>query len=138
MATAVYADAKSILPDDILAAILTLAKEASGQERLAFRGHDSELQRVFRKLVREYHHPLMEQFVFSKGGPEPYSPILNESISRLQLSGLVGRENPDYEMLFLRPSAERYFHDELEQRFTRAEIRNLKQVGRRLWQLVRK
>jgi hypothetical protein len=126
----------ALLPDDVLAAILALAKQVSKQQRLVFRGHDSELQRVFRRLVREYRHPLLEQFVFSDRGPEPFSPILSESISRLQLSGLIGRENPDYEMLFLRPAAQDYFQRDLRRRFTDEEIRELKKVARRFWQLV--
>jgi hypothetical protein len=127
-----------LLPDDILAAILALAKETSKKPRLVFRGHDSELQQVFRKLAREYRGPLLKQFVFSNRGPEPYSPILSESISRLQLSGLVGRENPDYEMLFLRDAGEDYFQHDLRRRFTSGEITELRQVARRFLELVKK
>ncbi len=46
-----------LLPDDILTAILVLAKKESGRVRLAFRGHDSALQKVFLQLVREYPSP---------------------------------------------------------------------------------
>jgi len=122
----------ALLPDDILTAILVLAKqESEGERRLAFRGHDSALQRVFLRLAQECRSALLGVFVFSDSGPEPYSPALSEAISRLQLSGLVGRENPDYEVLFLRPSAEKYFQDELRARLSGQEIAELRGVARR-------
>jgi hypothetical protein len=40
----------TILPDHLLAAILTLAKRESKQDRLAFRGHDFQLQGIFNDL----------------------------------------------------------------------------------------
>ncbi len=138
MSHTVTAQARApLLPDDILTAILALAKQSSSKERLAFRGHDYALQKVFRQLGQEYHNRLLGPFVFSDSGPEPYSPALSESISRLQLSGLVGRENPDYEVLFLRPAAERYFEQELRSRFSESEIRDLQQLAQRFWELVR-
>jgi len=78
----------------------------------------------------------MEPFVFSDSGPEPYSPVLSESISRLQLSGLVGRENPDYEVLFLRQSAEQYFDQELRHRLSKQDLGQLQQLAQRFLQLV--
>jgi hypothetical protein len=127
-----------LLPDDILTAILALAKQSSSEERLAFKGHDYALQKVVRQLAQEYHNRLLDPFVFSDSGPEPYSPALSESISRLQLSGLVGRENPDYEVLFLRPAAEKYFEEELKPRFSVNEIKDLRAMAQRFWDLVRK
>src|SRR5947209_8619567 len=85
-----------LLPDDILDALLVLAQRKRGVERLAFRGHDSDLQSIFSELSRTY-GLLNNYFVFSSTGPAPFSPALNESISRLQLSGFIGRENPDYQ-----------------------------------------
>src|ERR1700686_4667204 len=96
----------AILTDHILSAILTLAKKRSGRTRFAFRGHDFQLQEIFGELSRDGKFPILSGFVFSDSGPEPYSPVLNESVSKLQLSGLIGRENPDYEVLFLRAAAE--------------------------------
>jgi len=138
MATTAYAQAAALLPDDVLAAVLALAKRLSGKSRLVFKGHDFELQKVFRKLVREHRSPLLDQFVFSDRGPDPYSPILSESISRLQLSGLVGRENPDYEMVFLRHAGEQYFDRELKARFTKPQMKELRRVAGRFLELVDK
>lgn len=129
MAAAAYPKQEKLLPDDILTALLALAKQKSGKERLAFRGHDSDLQKSFRNLSSTCGNRLLEPFVFSNSGPEPYSPVLNECFSRLQLSGLVGRENPDYEVVFLRPSAETYFTEYLSHRFSKDEMEMLGQTA---------
>lgn len=112
----------SVLPDHVLAAVLTLAKQQfvakdPGQRRFAFLSHDFQLQEIFNDLRRTNKYPILDAFVFSDSGPEPYSPALSESVSRLQLSGLIGRENPDYEVVFLRPAADRFFNDVLKSEF---------------------
>ena len=116
-----------VLPDDILAALFVIAKKKSSKERFAFRGHDYQLQEIFLELSKKY--SLLETFVFSDSGPIPYSPILNESVSRLQLSGLVGRENPNYEVVFLTPAAEKYYAEVLEQQFSAEDITQLEQIA---------
>jgi hypothetical protein len=118
-----------LLPDHVLSAILTLAKRESGVQRFAFRGHDFQLQEIFSDLTRSGKYPILQGFVFSDNGPEPYSPVLNESVSKLQLSGLIGRENPDYEVLFLRPAAEKFYDETLAGRFSAPEIAQLRQVA---------
>lgn len=137
MASQLIAQDGSLLPDDILTAIFTLAKNKTQRPRLAFRGHDSTLQEVFRGLAEKFNYPFLKSFVFSDSGPEPYSPVLSESISRLQLSGLVGRENPDYEVLFVSPSAERYFEDVLKTRFSTEEVAQLQEVAEEFVSRVR-
>ena len=119
----------AILPDHILAAILTLAKQQSTQDRLAFRSHDYQLQQIFDSLQRTKRYPILDAFVFSDNGPEPYSPTLSESVSRLQLSGLIGRENPDYEVVFLRPAAEKFFDMVLKTEFDGDQLRDLTDVA---------
>jgi len=118
-----------LLADDVLTGVFALAKAASRKERLAFRGHDSALQEIFLGIQQRLHPALLKDFVFSDSGPKPYCPILSESISRLQLSGLVGRENPDYEVVFLRPSAESYFDEVLKKRFSREDLAQLEQIA---------
>src|SRR5208282_2972899 len=111
----------AILPDHILSAVLTLAKRElernSKKDRLAFRSHDFQLQDIFNGLRKTGKYSILDAFVFSDTGPEPYSPALSESVSRLQLSGLIGRENPDYEVVFLRPAADRFFDEVLKSEF---------------------
>lgn len=120
----------NILPDHVVSAILTLAKRKSGKERFSFRGHDYEIQKLFAGLSEEG-YSVLKPFVFSDRGPEPYSPVLNESVARLQLSGLIGRENPDYAMVFLRPAAESFYDDVLKTRFSPDELKELEDIADR-------
>jgi hypothetical protein len=108
---------RPVLPDDILSAVLTLAARHRGDPRFTFRAHDSIMQGVFRDLTGRF-ESLRAYFVFSDSGPEPYSPALNDAFARLQLAGLIGRQNPDYEYVFLRPAADEYYESELKPRLT--------------------
>jgi hypothetical protein len=124
----------AILPDHILSAVLTLAKRElvkkdPNQKRLAFRSHDFQLQEIFNDLRKTGAYSILDAFVFSDSGPEPYSPALNESVSRLQLSGLIGRENPDYEIVFLRPAADQFFDDVLKSEFDQPQLEKLTQIA---------
>jgi hypothetical protein len=116
-----------LLPDHVLSAVLTLAKRHANEGRFAFRSHDYKLQEVFSELAGKY--PVLGTFVFSNSGPDPYSPVLNDSVSRLQLSGLIGRENPDYEVIFLRPAAESFFDRVLRPTLAPNELSQLEQIA---------
>lgn len=106
-------NARSLRADDVLSAILVLAAHHLGSGTFQFRAHDSKLQRVFHDLAQSF-ASIGKTFTFSDSGPEAFSPILNESFARLQLAGLVGRQNPDYEMMFLRAEAAKYYDEILE------------------------
>lgn len=128
----------TVLPDHILAAVLTLAKKESKQERFAFQSYDFQLQQVFNDLQKTGKYPLLDAFVFSDSGPEPYSPVLNESVSRLQLSGLIGRENPDYEVVFLQDAADRFYDEVLSFEFGAPEIQQLTEIASQFFDRVSK
>jgi len=63
--------------------------------------------------------------------------MLNEAVSRLQLSGLIGRENPDYQVLFLHDAADRYYHMVLEKRFNDVQKNELDQVAQEFLNYVK-
>ena len=131
-----------ILPDHILSAVLTLAKRElekrdPNQKRLAFRSHNFQFQEIFNELRQSDKYPILDAFVFSEIGPDPYSPALNESVSRLQLSGLIGRENPDYEVVFLRPAADQFFTEVLSSEFDEPQIQQLTEIASQFLNRVR-
>ncbi len=119
-----------VLPDDVLSAVLELARREIGKERLAFSGHDEDLQRIFWELSQDSKYDLLRLFVFSSSGPRRYSPALSDSVSKLQLAGLLGRQNPDYEILFTTPSATRFYDEVLLNKFSREQIDQLRDVAR--------
>ncbi len=122
-----------VLPDDVLSAVLELARREIGKERLAFSGHDEDLQRIFSEISQDSKYDLLRLFVFSTStsGPRPYSPALSDSVSKLQLAGLLGRQNPDYEVLFTTPSATRFYDEVLSHKFSRGQIDQLREVARK-------
>jgi hypothetical protein len=131
----------TILPDHVLGAVLVLAeqqlnKQAPTRKRLAFRSHDYQLQEIFGALRGTNKYPVLDAFVFSDSGPEPYSPALNESVSRLQLSGLIGRENPDYEVVFVQPAADRFFSEVLSSEFGPSDLQQLSEVASKFLEKV--
>lgn len=126
----------TLLPDHVLSAVLALAKKKLSK-RLAFRSHDYQLQEIFSDLTGSGKYPVLNSFVFSDGGPEPFSPILNESVSRLQLSGLIGRENPDYEVVFLSSAAEEFYEKVLQQQLSPGEIGQLNEIAEQFLKRVK-
>jgi hypothetical protein len=52
------------------------------------------------------------------------------------LSGLIGRENPDYKVVFVRPAASRFFDDVLEKGLSPSEINQLKEVASKFLESV--
>lgn len=127
----------AILPDHILAAVLALAKQEFNKPRFAFHSYDFQLQEIFYDLQKANKYPLLDAFVFSDSGPEPYSPALNESVSRLQLSGLIGRENPDYEVVFLQDAADQFYKKVLSFEFDAPEIQQLTEVASQFLERVK-
>jgi len=118
------------MPDDILTAILELARREKGADRLAFRGHDDELQSVFAELSKDPKRSLLRLFVFSDSGPRPYSPTLNDSVSKLQLAGFLGRQNPDYEVVFTTTAARDYYETVLSNIFSDDEKNQLSEIAK--------
>lgn len=106
------------LPDDVLTAILELARQQKGESSLKFQGHDEDLQNIFYELSKNRDFRLLSTFVFSDAGPRPYSPALSDSVSKLQLAGLVGRQNPDYEIVFTTAAATGYYESVLVKKFS--------------------
>ena len=131
----------AILSDHILSAILVLAKRENARsseiQRLAFPCHDFQLQEIFHDLHQTGKYPILASFVFSDTGPEPFSPALNESLSRLQLSGLIGRENPDYEVIFLRTAADSFFDDVLDSEFDPGQKEQLTEIASKFLERVK-
>ncbi len=125
----------ALLPDHVLSAVLTHAKRQAKRSRFAFRSHDYNLQGIFSTLVGQY--PILSPFVFSDSAPEPFSPVLNDSVSRLQLSGLIGRENPDYEVVFLSPAAEAFYDKVLKGRLSSEQIVQLEEIAGKFLQHVK-
>ncbi len=125
----------TLQPDDVLGAVFALASQREGLHQ--FRAHDFNLQEVIHTLVSEEKYPLLvESFIFSDAGPKPFSPDLSEAMSRLQLSGLVGRENPEYITVLIKPAAKDYFEKVLRRVLSPEQIKELEKAADRFAQLM--
>jgi hypothetical protein len=130
MTTSIASKPKRLLPDDILAAILATS------ELEQFRSHNIELQSVLCDLTSKHQDLLAKYFVFSDASPKPYSPALGDAISRLQLSGLIGRVNPDYKVILVKAAAKRYYEEIVKPNLTPNQVDELAQVGREFRDLI--
>jgi len=118
---------KTVDPDDALGAIFALTSTRSKKD--TFRAHNQDLQRIFYNIVEEEGSEfLKERFIFSTSGPTPYSPALSEAMTRLQLSGLIGKDNPDYVNINIKPAANKYFEEILKNLLTESDIKELERA----------
>lgn len=128
-----------VLPEEILAALLYHAwKHARDQgrtgkdQRYQFRGHDYTIQKKFEELTE--HFPILkEYFPSARTGPDPFSPVLNDSITRLQLAGLIARQNPDYQVMLLNPEVKAFYEnrakEKIESKLGRERLKELQEAG---------
>lgn len=76
----------------------------------------------------------MEPFVFSDSGPEPYCPILEESINHLVLGGCISRPFVnDWEVLILLPAGEDFFEKEGKKRFSDEELAEINDIAKYIY-----
>lgn len=84
---------KLLSPSDVLCVILVemdrWASVKNGGRKCVFRAHDYVFQRKFAKLQKEY--DILNCFVFSDSGPEPYSTGLENAFTVLSVSGFLHR-----------------------------------------------
>lgn len=100
---------------DILCSILVAASQKSGTRTFTVRHID--FQRIFKNSV----NPLMKEVVFSDSGPEPFSPVLDDSLNHLILSGLTCYPDIQHpEQMLIKPSAFEYAR-ELDRSFSPTE-----------------
>ncbi len=98
----------TLASDDVLCSVMVLAKRQSGKDPFFVEANGPRLQEIFYEMSGSG-HTVLEGFVFSPNGPVPYSPVLEESLNRLQFSGFVSRRDPkNPDNLYVNPPAEKY------------------------------
>src|SRR3989344_9013091 len=108
---------------DILCLMLVVASQKSGTKTFAVRHID--FQRIFKNPI----HPLMDEVIFSDHGPEPFSPVLDDSLNHLILSGLTGYPDIQHpEQMLVKSSAFEYAR-ELDKTFSLAEKEQLNRLA---------
>lgn len=126
-------DSPVIRASDIFLGILVnLSKKfVDPQKLLSLRCHGFRLQGIFSRLkMADQKYKVMEPFVFSDAGPEPYCPILQESVDHLVLGGCISRPFVnDWEVLVLLPAGEKFFEELGKQRFSPEELAEIEDIA---------
>lgn len=79
---------EDITPLDVVAGILYFFVEEE---------FPTDYEKLHRAFYKVKDNELLKEFSFRKGGPFPYSELLENVFSRLTISGLLGCRNPDYD-----------------------------------------
>lgn len=86
-------------------------------------------------LKRDYPAAFAE-FVFSSSTSYPYSEQLASSLHSLQWCRLIGMENPDFRVYFVRDSVRGVFQEVVQPRLPEPILSDLAAASRRFWQRV--
>ena len=108
-------DSPVVYASDILIAILVNLKKSCNTRQLFLKAGSYDFQKIFWEILQnpQFEYLRKMTFVYSDSGPEPFCPILQESIEHLQLSGMLNW--PDLnepEIMRINPSAEEYYTQE--------------------------
>lgn len=119
----------AIRPDDVLLALLALGPDA--ETRLT--GVSEIIHKTVFHLKTDYPEAFAE-FIFSSSTSYPYSEQLASSLHSLQWCRLIGMENPDFRVYFVRDSVRRVFQEVVQPRLPESILSDLAAASRRFWQ----
>lgn len=114
------------LPDDIIAAMLYYV--ATTFEKRYFSGDARLIHAPLAELKRKG-NPLLQKFPFSENDIFPFSRVLEDVLTRLQISRIIGMENPDFERYEIKTAAQDYVEREIISRFDDSEKEEIKKIG---------
>lgn len=115
---------------DFLCLMLVLAGQKSRTRTFSVRHID--FQRIFKNST----NLLMKEVIFSDSGPEPFSPILDYSLSHLIFAGLTGCPDIQYpEQMFIKPAAFEYAQV-LRAKLSQTETREVEKLAEEFLSVV--
>lgn len=117
---------KFVTPDDRLAIILYHFPKT--QFTTDYEPLHSSLSKIAKK-----HPKFFEEFYFHEGRTYPYSGMLEEIFFRLQNSGLLVCENPDYKTFVIKKKARRRMEKKIIPRFSARELKEAEKISGELW-----
>ena len=109
-------------PDMVIAGILSRVK------RYRFTGDAKRIHETFHELKKSFPE-LLGMFGFASGPAHIFSRALERSLARLQLSRIIGMENPDFETYLIKNAAKSYL-SEVFMRFGPTEQEVLEKMAR--------
>ncbi len=119
----------AIAADDILLSLFVLGQPKGGR----FRAMSRDVHGAVRQLKESY-PDLFCEFVFTETTTAfPYSERLAEAMQDLEWSRLVGMENPDFRVYYVKPSAQGVFDTLVRPRITQDQTEQLTTAAQRFW-----
>lgn len=111
---------KDVTPLDVVASILYFF------EKDEFSTDYGMLHKAFYK-VRD--NGILKEFTFRKGGPYPYSELLENVFARMTLSGLLGCQNPDYRQFTIDKKQRKRIKEGLLKKFSKSQKKDLESLS---------
>ncbi len=118
-------EAGKYILDDIVAAIIALVPEEEGDK---FDANTRQIHETFREL-RERYTILRDRLNFSQGDIFPFSRQLEEAFATLELSRIIGMENPDYTRYLIKQEGRRFVTERLLPLFSDDEKQQLRSMA---------
>lgn len=113
-------EAGSYVPSDILAGILCFLKGSR------FSGDPEKIHSTIARLQR--HYSILDAFTFTRGDVYPFSRLLEDSLSILQRSRVIGMENPDYDTYRVEEESKQFVAENVLAHFSDEQRQQLQEI----------
>lgn len=113
----------SYIVDDVVAAIIALVPNGN-----RFEANTRQIHETFRDL-REQYSILQGKLNFSQDDVFPFSRQLEEAFATLELSRIIGMENPDYTRYLIKDEGRRFVTAQLLPLFSDEEQQQLRAMA---------
>lgn len=111
---------KDVTPLDVVTGIVYFFKKDE------FSTDYGKLHKAFYKVRG---NGFLKEFTFRKGGPYPYSELLENVFARMAISGLLGCQNPDYRQFTITREQRKRIREGLLKKFSRSQKKELKSLS---------
>lgn len=109
------------VPSDILAGILCFLKGSR------FSGDPEKIHSTIARLQR--HYSILDAFTFTRGDVYPFSRLLEDSLSILQRSRVIGMENPDYDTYCVKEESKQFIGENVLGNFFAEQREQLQEIA---------
>jgi hypothetical protein len=114
-------EAMKPVPSDILAGILCFLKGSR------FSGDPEKTHSTIARLQR--HYSILDAFTFTRGDVYPFSRLLEDSLSILQRSRVIGMENPDYDAYCVKQESKQFIEEKVLGCFSDEDRQQLREIA---------
>ncbi len=124
MATQAY-----LFPTDIVEAILAeLGKEIIPTDRDCLHNYIYQ--------CKDDHPDLLESFIFDELGGVVRSKILEDALTNLEISSLLGQKNPDFSIYEIKPELKSHYKKYIEVNITKEALSEIKEISKGLAEMI--